>query len=159
MPPSSVENRVVLVEVPNAEGEGYQIKRLKREGTRWLLTSDNPAGPTIHPDERMLVIARLERAVPPSDLAPPSGAVLAESALSSAFGLHELQPRSGRYGGHLFLFLSDKGEARDRVNYTGVTPHPSETAFVLAKEDAGAWLYIGVARQTGFPGEWAIPDS
>ncbi len=42
---SSLEGRVVLVQVPEAGGDGYayQLKRLVGEGAGWTLRSDNPA--------------------------------------------------------------------------------------------------------------------
>ena len=107
----------------------------------------------------MVAIARLERGTSPSELAPPNGTVLNESDLPSQFGLDLLEPPSGRHG-HLFIFLSEKGQLSepDRVNFTTVTPRPSETAFVLARRDDATWRYLGIARGTDEPGLWAIPD-
>src|SRR5262245_8701285 len=81
-PPSGLENRVVLVEVDSGEGASrYQIKRLRRAGGNWLLTSDNAEGPTIEAGNEMVVIARLERVISPSELAPPVGTPLTEPEL------------------------------------------------------------------------------
>jgi len=156
----ALENRVVLVEVPTGQiGSGYNIKRLRRDGVRWLLTSDNPEGPTIEADASMVAIARFEQVISPSDLAPPDGAVIKDIDLPSSFGLDYLAPQSGRHGGHLFIFVTEKGQLTgpDRVIFTPVTPHPSETAFVLSRRDDASWRYLGVGRQAHEHGVWAIP--
>jgi hypothetical protein len=159
-PASALENRVILVEVHNGDAASYQIKRLRRQGTGWLLTSDNPAGPTIEADDEMVAIARLERVIPPSDLAPPIATVLTEPELPSRFGLDELEPRSGRYGGHLFIFVYEKGQLTepDRVKSATINPRPSETAFALSRRTDATWRYLGVARLTDEAGVWAIPE-
>lgn len=160
MPASAVEGRVVLVQVEgDAHGAGYQIKRLKRDGRGWRLTSDNPAGPTFEATEAMVPIARLERSLRPEDLAPAIGTVCDEAELAQKFGIDELSPRSDRHAGHLFLFIDqpDVLVEPDRVRFTGVTPRPAETAFVLAKRDATSWQYVGVARQTEARGTWSLP--
>jgi superfamily II DNA or RNA helicase/diadenosine tetraphosphate (Ap4A) HIT family hydrolase/SOS-response transcriptional repressor LexA len=160
LPASAVEGRVVLVQVEgDAHGAGYQIKRLKREGRGWRLVSDNPAGPAFIATEAMVPIARLERAVRPEDLAPSPGTVCDEAELAQQFGLEDLPPRSDRHAGHLFVFV-DQPEVLvepDRVRFTGVTPRPAETAFVLARRDATHWQYLGVARQTEDRGIWSLP--
>ena len=141
LPASAVEGRVVLVQVEgDAHGAGYQIKRLQREGRGWRLVSDNPAGPAFAATEAMVPIARLERAVRPEELAPPPGTVCDEAELARQFGLDELPPRSDRHAGHLFVFIDqpDVLIEPDRVRFTGVTPRPAETAFVLAQARRGA---------------------
>jgi superfamily II DNA or RNA helicase/diadenosine tetraphosphate (Ap4A) HIT family hydrolase/SOS-response transcriptional repressor LexA len=160
LPASAVEGRVVLVQVEgDAHGAGYQIKRLRRDGRGWQLTSDNPAGPTFAATASMVPIARFERSFRPEDLAPPIGAVLDEPELSPRFGLPTLPPRSDRHAGHLFVFVDqpDVLIEPDRVRFTGVTPRPAETAFVLARRDATSWQYLGVARQTDDRGTWSLP--
>ncbi|HMG23783.1 MAG TPA: S24 family peptidase, partial [Kofleriaceae bacterium] len=160
LPASAVEGRVVLVQVEgDAHGAGYQIKRLKREGREWRLISDNPAGPAFTATDAMVPIARLERAVHPEDLAPPPGTVCDEAELARPFGLEELPPRSDRHAGHLFVFVDqpDVLVEPDRLRFTGVTPRPAETAFVLARRDATHWQYLGVARQTEDRGAWSLP--
>ena len=160
-PASAFENRVVLVEVHTGTLASYQIKRLQRQGTQWLLTSDNPSGPTIEAGDAMVPIARLERVVSPSDLAPANGTLINESELPSRFGLEELEPQSARHQGHLFIFVTEKGQLPepDRVNYEAVTPRPSETAFVLARRAADpTYRYLGIARQTEDHGVWSVPD-
>ncbi len=161
-PASAVENRVVLVEV-HGEGSGaqYQIKRLRRHGGGWLLTSDNPEGPTIEATEGMVPIARLERVVHPEDLAPPLGTVCSDEALPAHFGVEGLVSRSGRHGGHLFVFIDRKGMlvATDRVRLPSPPPRPSETAFVLGRREDGGWRYLGIGRQTEDVGVWSLPDA
>lgn len=161
MPASSVENRIVLVEVEgDSFGAHYQIKRLQRAGRGWRLVSDNPEGPSFDAHEGMTPIARLERAIRPEELAPPRGTRIAESALAEHFGITGVEPRSDRYGGHLFIFIDAKGQLveADRVRFDGITPRPSETAFVLASREHDEWQYVGIGRQTETRGVWAIPD-
>jgi hypothetical protein len=160
-PISALENRVILVETHPGAVAGYQIKRLQRQGTRWLLASDNPSGPTFDAGPSTVPIARLERIVSPSDLAPTIGTVMNESELATRFGLEELETVSGRHQGHLFIFLNEKGQLPepDRLRYDADTPRPSETAFVLARRPADStYRYIGVARQTEIPSVWSIPE-
>jgi hypothetical protein len=160
LPASSVENRIVLVEVEgNGFGAQYQIKRLKREGRGWRLVSDNPDGPSFDAHEGMTPIARLERAIRPEALAPARGTRIAETELARTFGIAGLVPRSDRHSGHLFIFIDAKGQLvePDRVRFDGVVPRPSETAFVLAKRAHNEWQYVGVGRQTDTRGVWAIP--
>jgi superfamily II DNA or RNA helicase/diadenosine tetraphosphate (Ap4A) HIT family hydrolase/SOS-response transcriptional repressor LexA len=160
MPASAIDGRVVLVQVESdAHGAGYQIKRLKREGRGWRLVSDNPAGPEFAATDAMVPIARLERAVRPEDLGPPPRTVCDETELAQQFGLDDLPPRSDRHAGHLFVFVDrpDVLVEPDRVRFTGVTPRPAETAFVLAKRDAAHWQYLAVARQTEERGIWWLP--
>ena len=139
-PVSALENRVILVETHSGGLTNYQIKRLQRHGTHWVLTSGNPSGPTIDAGYETVPIARLERVVSPSDLAPPIGTVMNESELAARFGLEELEPHSGRHQGHLFIFLKENGQLSepDRLKYDAETPRPSETAFVLARRPAAA---------------------
>jgi superfamily II DNA or RNA helicase/diadenosine tetraphosphate (Ap4A) HIT family hydrolase/HKD family nuclease len=161
-PASALENRVVLVEVRSETGTSYLIKRLSRQGTQWLLTSDNPSGPIIEPGPEMIPIARLERVVQPSDLAPPVGTVISEAELAIRFGVDDLEPQSDRHHGHLFIFVKDKGQLPepDRVKLESVRPYAGETAFTLARRrtDGETFRYLGVARQTDDEGVWSIPD-
>lgn len=160
LPASAVENRVVLVEVEgDSFGAQYQIKRLKRDGRGWRLTSDNPDGPAFTATESMVPIARLERAIRPEDLAPSIATTISEADLPARFGIEMLQPRSDRHGGHLFIFIDRKGQLvePDRVRFTGLAPRPAETAFVLARRSDADWQYLGVARQTSERGIWSLP--
>jgi len=160
-PTSALENRVILVETHTGALANYQIKRLQRQGTRWLFASDNPSGPTFDAGPATVPIARLERIVSPSDLAPTIGTMMNESELATRFGLEELEPVSGRHQGHLFIFLNKKGQLPepDRLRYGADTQRPSETAFVLARRPADAmYRYLGVAKQTEDPSVWSIAD-
>src|SRR5262249_28750466 len=58
-PTSALENRIILVETHTGPLTSYQIKRLQRQGTRWLLASDNPSGPTFDAGPATVPIARL----------------------------------------------------------------------------------------------------
>lgn len=161
MAAAALENRIVLVQVAGvADGTQFQIKRLRRDGRGWQLTSDNPAGPTIRGTEEMTPIARLERALAPETLAPAVGTVIAESELATRFGLDGLTATSGRHAGHFFIFIDAASilVESDRVKYGAISARPSETAFVLARLEQGLWRYLGVGRQTGERGIWSIPD-
>jgi hypothetical protein len=134
-PASALENRVVLAETHRAgPGAQYQIKRLTPAGTGWRFVSDNPEGPSFDASDETVAIARLERALRPEELAPPEGSTLAQADFASSFGLDELNPRTGRHGGHLFVFIDQRDilVAPDRVRHPG-NPGSSETAFVLAR--------------------------
>jgi len=159
-PASALVDRVVLVQVGDEAGSQYQIKRLRRRDDRWLLTSDNPDGPSIEPREDMVPIAKLHTVVHPEDVAPPEGTLFEETELSERFGLATLAPQSGRHDGHLFVFIDKKGvlEAPDRLKYVTSPRRPGETAYVLAKRDDGSWRYLGVARQLDEEGTWGLPD-
>jgi len=86
-PTSALENRVILVETHRGALTSYQIKRLLRQENQWLLTSDNPSGPAIDAGHATVPIARLERVISPSELAPPVGTVMNESLRLDVFGL------------------------------------------------------------------------
>jgi superfamily II DNA or RNA helicase/diadenosine tetraphosphate (Ap4A) HIT family hydrolase/SOS-response transcriptional repressor LexA len=160
LPASAVENRVVLIEVHGEhEGAQYQIKRLRRQGHGWQLTSDNPDGPTISAAAGMVPIARLERRVRPEELGPPVGTTCTDLDLPARFGLDQLTPHSGRQAGHLFVFIDRKGMLLEpeRLRFASVVARPAETAFVLARDAGGAWRYLGIARQSDERGTWSLP--
>jgi hypothetical protein len=160
-PASAFENRVALVQLPaEVFGNQYQIKRLERRGTKWLLTSDNPDGPTFEGGEGMVPIARLERVVRPEDLAPAIGTTMSETELSERFGM-DVQPATERWSGHLFIFVDRKGllESPDRVSRIPVAPRPGETAFVLARRSDRMWRFLGVAHQVEDGAAWRIPEA
>ena len=159
-PAGSVQGRVALVQVPAAsDGHAYQIKRVVRRDDGWHLASDNPAGPDIAADPSMVVIAKLERAFHPESLAPARGARLSEPDLADAFGLEALEPREGRWGGHLFLFVDAPGRlpTPSHVGPGGERPRPGETAFVLARTQ-DEWRYLGVGRWEEDAARWRIPE-
>jgi SOS-response transcriptional repressor LexA len=160
-PGSALLDRVVLVQTEDDTfGTRYQLKRLKRVDGRYELHSDNPAGPTIVPTDASTVIARLERAIAPESLGPSPGTQLDDDALAGAFGLDELLPRSGRYGGHLFVFIDAPGvvSAPDRIKYTVEQRRPSETCYVLAQVEPRTWRYLGVGRFREEDNCWVIPE-
>lgn len=155
---SALDGRVILAEVPSAAfGSRYHLKRLVHRDGRWALVSDNPDGPTIEINKDTTQIARVERVVRPEDLAPAIGTLLRDDELAERFGVAE--PVSGRHEGHLFVFVDRKGilEQPDRVRFVPDRVRPSETAYVLAKQDDGHWRYRGVARDYE-DGLWRIPD-
>lgn len=159
LPASAVEGRVVLVELhDDAFGARYQIKRLRRHGRGWRLTSDNPDGPAFDATEDMVAVARLERVVHPEDLAPSVGTVCTDQELAAQFGLERLEPRTGRHGGHLFLFVDAKDVLvePDRIGVPHVAARPGETGFALARRVDGSWQYLGVARPAEDSGTWTV---
>jgi hypothetical protein len=101
----------------------------------------------------------LERVIRPEDLAPRVGSVVSLAQLSERFGIEDLKPRSGRFGGHLFIFVERKKVLLepDRLRFAVEKPRPAETAFVLSKMRDGAWRYLGVAHRTGDESVWQIP--
>ncbi|MDB4987662.1 MAG: ATP-dependent helicase YejH, partial [Myxococcaceae bacterium] len=158
--PESLLNRVVLVQTASETfGTQHQLKRLARRASKWLLTSDNPEGPTIEPDEDMYVMARLERTVRPEELAPAVGSVVASEQLAETFQIDALAPSSGRHGGHLFIFIdrADLLQAPNSVRYAAAQRKPSETAYVLAKEEQ-SYRYLGVGRWDEATNLWRIPE-
>ena len=160
-PASAIEGHVVLVQVPmEAEGPAFQIKRVKRAGKGWALTSDNPEGPDFAADKSMVVIARLEQAFQPEQLAPERGAVFHEDEIDRAFGLEHVEARTGRFGGHLFLFVDGKGALVTPSHVQMAVEHrrPAETAFVLAKLADDRWRYLGVGRYEDSTARWRIPE-
>jgi superfamily II DNA or RNA helicase/diadenosine tetraphosphate (Ap4A) HIT family hydrolase/SOS-response transcriptional repressor LexA len=161
MPASSLEGRVVLVQVEGGSfGAQYQIKRLKRDGNGWRLTSDNPDGPTFTATEAMTPIAKLARVVRPDDLAPTIGTTLRNEEVEARFGFEVSALRTDRHAGHLFVFIDQKGVlvAPDRLRLPSLEARPAETGFVLARREDGTWKYVGVARQTEERGVWSLPD-
>jgi superfamily II DNA or RNA helicase len=160
-PASALEGRVVLVEVPAASfGSQYQLKRLRRQGGAWRLASDNPDGPSFEAREDTVPIARLDRVIRPEELGPAPTTILSEAELPGAFGLEEVASVSGRHGGHLFVFVDQKGVlvAPDRVRFVAEPERPSETAFVLSRRPDGALRYLGVGRWLEGERRWEIPD-
>lgn len=71
----TLEGRVALVEVAASPGDAsddaaYVLKRVVRDGDRWLLASDNQAGPTIPASADTTAIAILEQVVRPDEATP-----------------------------------------------------------------------------------------
>jgi hypothetical protein len=155
---ASIAHRVALVQVPGAGGSAYQIKRIEPDGAGWRLVSDNPSGPTFAADDDMVVIATLDRAVRPEELAPAVGTVLPPNGLGEGFGLETLPAQSGVWGGHRFVFVDQKGQlvAPDRLRVPG-TRRAGETVYALAPSEAG-FRYLGVGRWLDDEGLWGIPE-
>lgn len=170
----SLKGRRVLVEVRDADGSGYLVKRLAQDGRRWVLRSDNAAVGDVPADERTVPIAVLVERVAPEGLAPGVGEVIAEGEIAGAFGVSEA-PRlaegdaseggSGgvRVDGHLFLLVRGDavlGQERDRVRVPVGGRRPGETGFVLLRRGAGdaGWKYLGVARWDEAAGTWVIAE-
>jgi superfamily II DNA or RNA helicase/diadenosine tetraphosphate (Ap4A) HIT family hydrolase len=157
---SSLAGRVVLVQLPGESfGSQYQIKRLKQRDARWLLTSDNPEGPTFAATEDMVPIARLETVVRPEDLAPAVGTTLDADDLGRIFQI-DGPPRSCRYGGHLVIVIEPGGmlEAPDRIRFATDRRRPSETAYVVAPRGEEGWIYLGVASYVEGEALWSLPS-
>lgn len=157
----AVEGRVALVETESQEGDaGYQVKRVVREGSRWLLTSDRPGAESFAATEQMRVVALLVERIRPEALSPEVGAKLADDALPNAFSLGA-PLADGRVEGHLFLLVDKPGElvAPDRVKRRVASRRPGETAYVLTREKAdAAWRYGGVGRWSEAAGAWVMPE-
>jgi Peptidase S24-like len=147
----SLAGRVVLVQTPDAQdGFAYQVKRLVQNGERWWLRSDNPERPSHEATADTTPIAQLVATIRPETLGPAVGARLASDEVGAAFGLASptTLERTGRYEGHLFVVVSDRGHFTepDRLENITVDRRPGETAFVLARAEAGApWRSRGKA--------------
>lgn len=155
----SLEGRVALVQVPDPlTGFHYQVKRLIQKGGHWLLRSDNPVRESFQAGEAVSPIALVVEVIPPERLAPPPGATLTDEQLIAHFGLG-MAPRTGRYEGHLFLFVKDAQSftAPDRQALRVPDRHPSETAFVFTQETApGSWTYRGAAVWRDDEDRWVL---
>lgn len=155
-----LQNRVMLVQIAgDADDYAYVLKRLKQVDGEWMLTSDNPDGPTIEGTRDMRPIARVEAVIPPERFAPPVGTIVGHGAFRDHFGIDVTSPRSARYEGHLFVFIDREGmlEESDRVRYAEGRRRPGETAFVLAKRDDG-YRYCGVGRYSEDDDLWHLPS-
>lgn len=152
-----IAGKIALMEVPDATlGTSYVVKRVVRAGKHWLLKSENQDHPSIEAMADMVVIAKLVDIIKPESLGPTAGTLIDDEKLAEAFHLSE-PPRTGRFDGHLFLFIDTKGliVAPDRIRFPGLEPLPGETAFVLTKTTSKHWRYAGVARFMADDGEWA----
>ncbi|MFT3707024.1 MAG: hypothetical protein QM817_05080 [Archangium sp.] len=140
-------------------GDQFHLKRLRKEDGSWLLTSDNPSGPTITGSADTTPIARVEQVITPESIAPNLGTVVIESELATVFGLETVSARTGRYDGHLFIFLSKKGELVSPTRLRAqIDPRPGETAFVLARRPDDTFRYCGVGRWIDDDAQWQIAD-
>ncbi|MFP2907322.1 DEAD/DEAH box helicase family protein [Pyxidicoccus sp. 3LFB2] len=156
----AVEGKVALVQVPDPAGFAYQVKRLVRVEGRWLLRSDNPARPSFEAGKELVPIALLAEVIPPERLGPERGARLTDEQLMERFGLSSV-PKTGRYEGHLFLCVTEKGPLvePDRLGMRIADRRPAETAFVLTRETPQEpWRYWGVARWREDEDQWALAE-
>jgi superfamily II DNA or RNA helicase/diadenosine tetraphosphate (Ap4A) HIT family hydrolase/HKD family nuclease/SOS-response transcriptional repressor LexA len=155
----AVEGRVALVQVPDPAGFNCQVKRVVRgENGRWMLRSDNAARPSFEATEDTAPIALLVEALRPEQLGPAPGELLTDAQAMEAFGL-TAPPKTGRFDGHLFLCVTEKGALvePDRLNLRIADRRPAETAFVLTQaETSGPWRYAGVARWQEGEDQWAL---
>jgi superfamily II DNA or RNA helicase/diadenosine tetraphosphate (Ap4A) HIT family hydrolase len=154
----ALDGKVALVAIGDeAEGPEYHVKRIVRDGSTWVLRSDNPdVAP--RPAAGAVPYARLVRAVRPEDLAPPEGTQLPSPA--ATFGLsREPIGTIDRVDGHLFLLAEGRDvlSAPDRWALRIPDRTPAETAFLLARPDAESpWRYLGVGRWQD-DGNWSFP--
>ncbi len=155
----ALEGQVALVRVEETAGHTHLVKRILREGNQWVLRSDNPAFPSRQVSEEVVApIAVRVEVITPEQLGPPPGTRVTDDMLPKTFGL-ELSPRSGRYDGHLFLFVENAGPLPNhaRLDLPFVAPHPAETAFVLTRAAPDEpWTYAGIARWWEPEGRWAL---
>ena len=147
----AVEGRVALVAVGDPQvGQSHHLKRVVRDGDRFVLRSDNPAVAPMPADD-VVPIARWVATVRPEDLAPAVGEV---ADVADAFGISEAPSgRWSRIDGHLFV-QPEAWAAPDRAEVAVPDRRPGETAFVLARRGAAA-VYLGVGRWRD--GRWAFP--
>jgi len=157
-----VAGRVALVQAPDgASGYTYQIKRLVRAGSGFVLRSDNPDVPELPVGEQAAALAVLESVVRPESLAPPVGTQLDDGEIAAAFGLPQAPRTTGREEGQLFIVMAGARawRAPDRLELDLADRRPGETAFVLLRTAEGArWRYCGVARWQKDEGLWALPE-
>ncbi|WPB76021.1 DEAD/DEAH box helicase family protein [Archangium violaceum] len=150
----------VLVQVPDISGNAYQVKRVVRQDDRWRLRSDNPEYPCYDVTEEMRPIAQLVDIIPPERIGPFPGVLLEDEGVKKAFGLSTL-PKTGRYNGHLFLCIGQRGllDKPDRIKQSIPDRRPGETAFVLTRtRSEHPWRYAGIAYWEEKDGRWAIPE-
>jgi hypothetical protein len=156
----ALEGQVALVQVPDTAGHTYQLKRIVRDGARWMLRSDNPRAPSREvTGDGVVPLALLVEVIAPERLGPEPGTRMTDDALSRHFGF-SVPSRSGRHAGHLFLFVTPEAipTRPDRVDQRLMDRRPAETAFVLLRTAANeAWRYAGVGRWVEDEGLWVLP--
>jgi hypothetical protein len=156
----ALDGHVALVRVPDASGHTYQVKRIVRQDDQWRLRSENPEYPPFDVTEDMMPIAQLVEIIPPERVGPLTGVLLEDEGIKKAFGLSTL-PKTGRYGGHLFLCIDRRGllDKPDRIKQSIPDRHPAETAFVLTRTGpARLWRYAGIAHWNENEGRWVLPE-
>ncbi|NTX35050.1 DEAD/DEAH box helicase family protein [Myxococcus sp. CA033] len=154
----AMEGRVALIQVPDAAGYAYQVKRLAKDEGRWVLRSDNPSYATSQAAEGLMPIALLVEVVTPESVGPTPGAQLTDEQLMGRFGLSAV-PKTGRHEGHLFLMATGEGEfeALGVMASRIADRRPGETAFVFSREAPLApWLYRGSAQWDEQTNRWTL---
>lgn len=153
LPLGAVEGRVALVALgdPHA-GQTHHLKRVVRDGTRFVLRSDNPAVAPLD-GSAAVPVALVVGTVRPEALAPPVGTEMPDVA--AAFGLSEAPTGAWcRVDGHLFV-QPEHWDAPDRADVRVPDRRPGETAYVLSRR-GDATVYAGVGRWR--EGErWSFP--
>jgi superfamily II DNA or RNA helicase/diadenosine tetraphosphate (Ap4A) HIT family hydrolase/SOS-response transcriptional repressor LexA len=156
----ALSGRIALVQVPDTSGHAYQVKRIVRQGTHWLLRSENPEHPSFEVTEEVRPIAQLVEIIPPERVGPFAGVLLDDEGAMRAFGL-STAPKTGRYQGHLFLCVDQPGRLKtpDRLEPIISSRNPAETAFVLTRTEPGRpWRYAGLAHWSENEGSWILPE-
>jgi len=159
-PVGAVEGRAAIFQRLLETGEpAFQVKRLRRVGDSYELTSDNPQEPSLPADEDAVLVGIVEQVVRPEKLGPEEGTSLATDEIASTFHVSET-PSTGasRADGHLFLLIDGIRHlpAPDRCNLEVEDRCPAETAYILIREPSKkTWRYAGVGRWDG--GQWAFP--
>jgi len=159
----ALAGRVALVARGDPEeGQTFHLKRIRKEGNRFELVSDNPVFPAMTAREDDEPLATMVRAIRPEELAPPRGALLELDQIAESFQLSEPpEPPVTRVDGHLFILKEGKGslDRPDRVSRKVPERAESETAYVLGRlDDSGPWHYLGVGRWSEGDQAWAIPE-
>jgi hypothetical protein len=159
----AVEGRVALLETADGHGSwAYQVKRVVQKDGRWWLQSDNAQYEPVEATAETTLIAQLVKVYTPEALAPAVGERVEPGEINARFGLSREEPieRTGRYEGHLFVVVTERGlfSDPDRLAVTVSDRRPAETAFVLARSagETGA-RYCGVGRWLEHEGAWSIP--
>ncbi|MFY2562673.1 DEAD/DEAH box helicase family protein [Corallococcus terminator] len=156
----AMEGKVALIQVPDAAGYAYQVKRLVKDEGRWALRSDNPSHATSEAGADMVPIALLVEVVTPESVGPEHGARLTDEQLMDRFGL-TTTPKTGRHEGHLFLFATGEGvfEAPGFLASRIAEKRPGETALVFSRESPVVpWLYRGSAQWDEQTDRWTLAD-
>ena len=156
----ALNGQVALVQVPDVSGHAYQVKRIVQKGAQWFLRSDNPEYPSFDVLEGFTLIAQLVDIIRPERVGPFTGVLLNEEGAMKAFGLSS-PPKTGRYSGHLFLCIDQRGVLKERNRIKQDIPgrHPGETAFVLTRTGPEQpWRYAGIAHWSEAEGLWVLPE-
>jgi len=155
----AIERKIALVEATDSPGDTrYQLKRVVKEGDRWMLRSDNPARESFEAGPGTTPIATHVETIPPERLAPREGTELPTADLGTAFQITSA-PKTGRVDGHLFFLATDAKPfaGPDRLRWE-TDRRPGETAFILLKVGRSKWRYCGVGRWNDAERLWRFPS-